>query len=305
VLQYLEVSTCNMEEGSLRCDTNVSLRRAGESGLGVKVEVKNLNSFRNVKLALEHEMARQAALLDGRARIVQETRLWDAKKLRTESMRSKEEAADYRYFPEPDLVPFTVDEALIQRLKAQRPELPAQRRLRFMTAHQLSAYDAQVLTQDRALGELFEGAIAAGAPAKPAANWIMGDLLAYLHARALEPQALKLQPVWLAHLLQLIADGTLSGKMAKEVLVQMLERQQDPRDLVREGKLRQIVDAEALEQLAEEVLRANAKSVEAYQKGKVTAFTHLMGQAMKQSKGKANPQQMADVLKRKLSQVAS
>ena len=305
VLQYLDVSTCNMEEGSLRCDTNISLRRAGDSVLGVKVEVKNLNSFRAVKLALEYEAKRQAVALEQNDRILQETRLWDAKGQRTESMRSKEEAADYRYFPEPDLVPFVIEEAIIPRVRRTIPELPAQRRARYQQAYQLSAYDAQVLTQERALGELFEGALRAGASPKPAANWIMGDLSAYLNARNLEPGSLKLRPEWLAHLLQLIADGTLSGKMAKEVFVQMLEEAVDPAQLVKEGGLRQIVDAESLERIADEVLRMNPKSVEDYQKGKVTALTHLMGQAMKQSQGKANPQQMAELLKRKLERVLS
>ena len=303
ILQYLDVSTCNMEEGSLRCDTNVSLRPAGQAALGSKVEIKNLNSFRAVKLAVEHEMVRQAARLDRGERIAQETRLWDAKALRTESMRSKEEAADYRYFPEPDLVPFVVDQALVSRIRAALPELPAQRCARLQAAYQLSAYDAQVLTQHRALTELFEGALKAGAPPKPVANWIMGDLLAYAKAHDLEPDAVKLRPEWLAHLLQLIVRGTISGKMAKDLFVQMLERQLDPSVLAQEGNLRQIVDPAALEALAEAVLQANPKSVEAYLDGKTNALTFLMGQAMKASKGTANPQQMTEMLKRKLERV--
>jgi aspartyl-tRNA(Asn)/glutamyl-tRNA(Gln) amidotransferase subunit B len=305
VIQYLGVSTCNMEEGSLRVDTNISLRAAGASELGSKVEIKNLNSFRAVKLALEYEIRRQAAALDQGQRIPQETRLWDAKALRTESMRSKEIAADYRYFPEPDLVPFVIDRALVERVRASLPELPAQRRQRYQQAYQLSAYDAGVLSQHQALGALFEGALQAGASAKQAANWIMGDLLAYLNAKNLEPEALKLRPEWLAHLLQLMAEGILSGKMAKEVLVQSLERGADPRELVRQAGLQQIVDPAALERLAEEVLRANAKSVEDYRKGKTTAFTHLMGQAMKRSEGKANPARISELLKRKLEEVPS
>ena len=302
IISYLDVSTCNMEEGSLRCDTIISLRRAGETAFGSKVEVKNLNSFRAVKLALEYEATRQGGLLDRGERIPQETRLWDAKGQKTESMRSKEEAADYRYFPEPDLVPFVIDQALVSRVKTALPELPAARRARVQESYQLSAYDAQVLTQDRALADLFEGAVRAGAAAKPVANWMMGDLRAYLNANALEPEAVKLRPEWLAHLLQLIADGTLSGKMAKDVFVQMLERQTDPVQLVTEGGLKQIVDATTLEQIADEVLQANPKSVEDYRKGKENAFTHLMGQAMKRSRGRANPQQMGELLKRKLAQ---
>ncbi len=303
ILEYLDVSTCNMEEGSLRCDTNVSLRRAGTTPFGSKVEIKNLNSFKAVKLSLDHEIKRQAALLDRGERIFQETRLWDAKDLKTEPMRSKEGAAGYRYFPEPDLVPFVIDQALIARVRQTLPELPAQRRQRFQEAYQLSVYDAHVLTQHRALAQLLEGAVRAGAQAKPIANWIMGDLLGYCNAKGLEPEVVKLRPEWLAHLVELVAQGTLSSKMAKEVFVQMLERQQDPAQLVAEGGLRQIVDTGALEQFAETVLAANPKSVEDYRSGKTTALTHLMGQAMKQSQGKANPKQMTEILKRKLDHV--
>ncbi len=305
IMEYLAVSTCNMEEGSLRCDTNVSLRVPGAAPFGAKVEVKNLNSFKAVKQALEYEIRRQAVVLDQGQRIKQETRLWDARALRTEPMRSKEEAADYRYFPEPDLVPFVIDPILIARMTDTLPELPAVRRARYQDAYQLSAYDAQVLTQHAALGELFEGTLHAGAAPKPAANWIMGDYLAYLNANSLEPEAAKLRPEWLAHLIQLVHDGTISGKMAKDLFVQTLERGEDPRRLVEEGGLKQIVDELALEPIAEEVLRVNQRSVEDYLKGKTTAFTHLMGQAMKLSKGKASPQQMAVLLKRKLEQVPS
>ncbi len=300
IVEYLDVSTCNMEEGSLRCDTNVSLRRPGAESFGSKVEIKNLNSFRAVKLALEYEAKRQAVALDGDERIAQETRLWDAKTQKTDSMRSKEEAADYRYFPEPDLVPFMIDQRQVDEGRATLPELPAERRKRLQEAYQLSAYDAQVLTQSRALAELFEGAIKAGAPPKPAANWIMGDLSAYLNAKGLEPQVLKLHPAWLAHLIELVATGRLSGRMAKDVFVQMIERRMDPVQLVSESGLQQIVDEEALERIADEVVQANAKSVEDYLNGKATAFTHLMGQAMKRSQGKANPQQIGEILKRKL-----
>ena len=303
VIEYLGVSTCNMEEGSLRCDTNVSLRPTGASALGSKVEVKNLNSFRAVKLALEFEARRQAAALDRGERLAQETRLWDAKGLKTEPMRSKEEAADYRYFPEPDLVPFVIDRSLVARAREALPELPAQRRLRYQEAYGLSAYDAQVLSQHRAFGELFEGALRAGAAPKPVANWVMGDLSAHLNARGLEPEAVKLRPEWLAHLVQLVDQGTLSGKMAKDVFTQMRERGVDPLRLVEEGGLKQIVEPGALEQLAETVLQANPQSVADYRKGKTAVLTYLMGQAMQRSQGKANPRQIAELLKRKLEQV--
>ena len=200
-------------------------------------------------------------------------------------------------------MPFIIDPRLIEQARAALPELPAQRRARYQQAYQLSAYDAQVLAQQRAFGELFEGALRAGSAPKLTANWIMGDLSAYLNAKGLELEALKLRPEWLAHLLELIANGTLSGKMAKEVFLRMLEQGGDPVQLVKDRGLQQIVETGALERLAEDVLRANPRSVDDYRKGKVSALTHLMGQAMKQSHGKANPQQIAGVLKRKLEQV--
>lgn len=303
VLQYLDVSTCNMEEGSLRCDTNVSLRRPG-ADLGAKVEVKNLNSFRAVKQALEYEAARQRVALDRSERIIQETRLWNAKKLQTDSMRSKEEAADYRYFPEPDLMPFVIGREVVARIKAALPELPAERRARFQQTYQLSAYDAQVLTQDRPVAELFEAACKTYPNAKALANWITGELLAYLNARDLTLERVKLRPEWLGHLLQLLEEGTLSGTMAKEVFGQVLEHGRDPREVVREGGLQQIVETQALESIADQVLEANPKSVEDYRKGKANALMFLVGQAMKHSQGKANPQQMTDTLKRKLDATA-
>jgi len=300
VLQYLDVSTCNMEEGSLRCDTNISLRPAGQAEFGAKVEVKNLNSFRAVKLALEYEANRQATVLKRGERVSQETRLWNAKKEITDSMRSKEEAADYRYFPEPDLVPFVIEPAVIERVRAALPELPAQRRERFQARYELSAYDAQVIAQERVLADLFERTLQTYPKPKPVANWIMGDLSAYLNSRSLTLADVKLRPEWLGHLLQLIEDGTLSGKMAKDVFSQALEAGVDPVQLVHEGGLRQIVDADALERIAEDVVQAFPKSVEDYSKGKTNALMYLVGQAMKRSQGKANPEQITEMLKRKL-----
>ncbi len=300
VLQYLDVSSCDMEKGSLRCDTNVSLRKAGAAELGARVEIKNLNSFRAVKQALEYEIRRQTLALEKQERIVQETRLWDAKKLLTTPMRSKEEAADYRYFPEPDLVPFTISREVVERAKQALPELPAQRRARFEASYQLSAYDAGVLTQDRTLADLFEGAVKTYAKPKPIANWIMGDLSAYLNAQNLAVGDVKLRPEWLGHLLQLIDAGTISGKMAKELFQEMVRRGVDPAELVKEGGLRQIVDEGALERIAEQIIAANPQSVDAYAKGKMNALMFLVGQAMKQTQGKANPQQMTEMLKRKL-----
>ncbi len=299
-LEYLDVSTCDMEKGSLRCDTNVSLRRQGETALGAKVEVKNLNSFKAVKQAIEYEAKRQAAALDAGQRIPQETRLWDAKQLLTESMRSKEEAADYRYFPEPDLVPFHIEPADIERIRAALPESPSQRRARFARQYELSPYDAQVLTQERALAELFEQAVQAHPAPKPVANWLTGDFAAYLKTEGKTVVAAGLRPAWLAHLLQLMDDGTISGKMAKELFVESLRKQVDPAELATAGGLRQIVDTGALESLADRVIQEFPKSVEDYRKGKANALMFLVGQAMKRSQGKANPQQMSDTLKRRI-----
>ena len=305
VLQYLDVSTCNMEEGSLRCDTNISLRPAGATAFGTKVEIKNLNSFRNVKLAVEHEVARQTALLDQGQRIVQETRLWNAKKQVTESMRSKEGASDYRYFPEPDLVPFVVAPDRVEQVRAALPELPRGRRARLAREHGLSVYDAQVLTQDRAMAELFEGAVRAYPKPKPIANWIMGELAAYLNAKGVTLESLKVRPEWLGHLLQLQESGTLSGPLAKQVFAAMLERGMDPRRIVEEGGLQQISDVGQLERIADEVIQEFPKSAEDYAGGKANALMYLVGQGMKRSQGKANPQQMADILKRKLAKVGA
>jgi aspartyl-tRNA(Asn)/glutamyl-tRNA(Gln) amidotransferase subunit B len=305
ILQYLDVSTCNMEEGSLRCDANVSLRPVGANAFGAKVEVKNLNSFKAVKSALEFEIRRQTQALEQGQRIVQETRLWNAKSGLTESMRSKEEANDYRYFPEPDLVPFVVDDARLDRARTSLPELPAQRQQRLMQAYQLSAYDAAVLTQERALGALFEQAAAGYPNPKRVANWIMVELAAYLNARTLEPKDVALPPEWLIHLLQAVDAGTISGKMAKELFVESLEQQQDPAALIASKGLRQIVDSGELDRIADAVIAEHPKSAEDYRGGKQNALMFLVGQCMRRSQGKANPQQMTEILKRRLSQEVS
>ncbi len=302
VLSYLDVSTCNMEEGSLRCDANVSLRPAGTTPFGAKVEIKNLNSFKAVKAAIEYEMVRQAEALDRGERIVQETRLWDAKAQTTESMRSKEGASDYRYFPEPDLVPFVIDAAHVKAVAAKLPELPAKRRARLAQQYQLPAYDASVLTQHRRLVEVFEQAVAQYGKAKPVANWVMVELMAYCNARQRDPDEITLQPVWLVHLLQAIDNATISGKMAKELFVESIEQQVDPQQIIEAKGLRQIVDTSELEKVAEDVLADNPKSVEAFRGGKQNALMFLVGQCMQRTKGKANPQSMMEILKRKLTE---
>ena len=300
ILEYLDVSTCNMEEGSLRCDANVSLRPVGSEPFGAKVEIKNLNSFKAVRAALEFEVARQTKTLDARGSIAQETRLWNAKLQVTESMRSKEEASDYRYFPEPDLVPFAIEASAVRRTADQLPELPARRRERFAARYGLAPYDAHVLTQSRRLADLFEQTVAQYPKPKPVANWIMGDVLAALNAQNLDPETLVFESVWLVHLLQAIDNGTISGKMAKELLVESMTQRQDPQAIIEATGLRQIVDGGALEQLAEDVVTQFPQSVQDYRKGKPNALMFLVGQAMRRSQGKANPQQITNVLKRKL-----
>ncbi|MBI3088527.1 MAG: Asp-tRNA(Asn)/Glu-tRNA(Gln) amidotransferase subunit GatB [Candidatus Omnitrophica bacterium] len=301
VLEYLDVSTCNMEEGSLRCDANISLRPAGASEFGSKVEIKNLNSFKYVRAALTFEMGRQARALDAQQRVAQETRLWDLKSEATESMRSKEGASDYRYFPEPDLVPFVIGRTVVESITRALPELPAQRSRRFADAYGLSAYDAHVLTEHRRLADLFEQAVASYRRPKPVANWLMGDLRAYGNARGKEPEEVQVEPAWLVHLLEAIDQGTISGKMAKDLFVDMLDQQQDPRQLIEQRGLKQIVDDGALDRLADEVLAAHQQSVEDYRKGKMNALMFLVGKCMERSKGKANPTQVTEILKRKLS----
>ena len=303
LLEYLDVSTCNMEEGSLRCDANVSLRPAGRQEFGSKVEIKNLNSFKAVKAALEYEIRRQARELDQGARIPQETRLWDAKALKTEPMRSKEGASDYRYFPEPDLVPFVVARQVVEAVRKTLPERPAERRTRLAAAYGLSTYDAQVLTQHRRLAEVFERTVALYQKPKPVANWVMGELLGYANAQSKEPEGIHLEPAWLVHLLEAIDSGTISGTMAKDVFVQSIEQQQDPARIIDEKHLRQIVDTGELERLVDEVLAdpGSAASVQAYRKGKANALMFLVGQSMARSKGKANPRHVTDILKRKLA----
>ncbi len=305
VLEYLHVSTCNMEEGSLRCDANISLRVQGSTALGSKVEIKNLNSFKAVKAALEHEIHRQTAWLKEGKTVWQQTRLWNAKSETTELMRTKEDASDYRYFPEPDLVPFVIDEALVERIRNELPELPAQRRQRLAHTYQLSAYDASVLTQHQRLAELFERAVRSYQHPKPVANWVMVELMAYLNARGKEPEDVNLKPEWLVHLLEAIDNGTISGTMAKELLVEVIESQRDPQAIIEERGLRQIVDEAALNRLADEVIVGHPASVKDYRSGKANALMYLVGQCMRRSQGKASPQHVTDILRKKLQEIPS
>jgi aspartyl-tRNA(Asn)/glutamyl-tRNA(Gln) amidotransferase subunit B len=317
VLVFLGVSNGNMEEGSLRCDANVSLRPRGARELGTKVEIKNMNSFRSVKEALEFEVRRQTQALAAGERIVQETRLWDADRGYTRAMRSKEYAHDYRYFPEPDLVPLTIDRPWVEELRAGLPELPRARRARFVTQYGLPPYDAEVLTQSRALAEYFDDAVkefagGGGRPrpatltqaAKATSNWIMSELLRELGAD--DEEAIRSSPVTparLAGLLTLIEDGTISGKIAKDVFEKMLRSGEDAATIVRQEGLTQVADEAALGAVIDQVLAQSPKAIEDYKRGKTAAAKALVGQVMKATGGKANPGIVNRLLEEKLSKI--
>ena len=304
ILEYLEVCDGNMEEGSFRCDANVSLREAGEEKLGVKVEIKNLNSFKAVEKALEYEIRRQGQVLSEGGTVMQETRLWDPDAEVTRSMRSKEHAHDYRYFPDPDLLPLEIDDAWIDEIRATLPELAQERQNRFVEQYGLSGYDADILTQRRDVAEYFEAAVKAHANPKAIANWLMGDLFRVLKERKLDA-ALRIEswPVAaadLARMVKLVDEGTISGKLAKTVFNEMLETGKGPDAIVREKGLEQVSDTGALDVAVDEVLAACAAQVEEYRAGKEKVFGFLVGQVMKATRGKANPQMVNEILRGKL-----
>jgi aspartyl-tRNA(Asn)/glutamyl-tRNA(Gln) amidotransferase subunit B len=300
VLVWLGVNDGNMEEGSLRCDANVSVRRVGEQTLGTKAEVKNLNSFRFLQKALEHEIERQIELVTDGGRVVQETRLWDAAAGRTVSMRSKEEAHDYRYFPDPDLPPVIVDAARIAAIRSTMPELPDARRRRFVEAHGLPEYDAGQLTQSRGLADYFEAAVAAGAPPKMAGNWIMGELARKLKEGHADIAASPVAPDRLAGLIALIENGTISGSMAKDVFDRMYATDRTAAAIVETEGLSQIDDESQIVALVAGVLAENADAVAQYRAGKASTFGFLVGQVMKAAGRKANPKRVNEMLKRAL-----
>jgi aspartyl-tRNA(Asn)/glutamyl-tRNA(Gln) amidotransferase subunit B len=290
LLRYLGVCDGNMEEGSLRCDANVSIRPVGTAALGTKVEIKNMNSFRHVRDALEFEAERQGRALASGERLGQETRLWNPDRGVTLSMRSKEFAHDYRYFPDPDLVPLRPAPAWVAELEAGLPELPQARRLRFVEQYGLPVYDADLLTADRALADYFEEAVRLHPSPKALANWIMSELLREL---AGDPAALARSPIRPAHLARLVAlvdDGTISGKMAKDVFERMARSGEEPDAIVRREGLRQVADEDALRRVVDAVIRAHPSAVADYQRGKKQSVAFLVGQVMKATQGKASPQ---------------
>ena len=301
LVRYLGISDGNMQEGSFRCDANVSVRPEGSSTLGTRTELKNLNSFRFVEKAIEIEAERQIDLIESGGKVVQETRLFDPDRNETRPMRSKEEANDYRYFPDPDLLPVEVDDALIERATAELPELPDAKRARFVEAYDLPAYDAGVLTAERALADYFEQvATATKARPKIAANWVMGELGGALNRDGLSIEESKIPAGSLAELLDKIEDGTISGKIAKEVFEALWESGGTVEAIIESKGLRQITDTASIEALVEQVLAANPAQVEQFRAGKTQVLGFLVGQVMKASQGKANPQQVNGILRAKL-----
>ncbi|MDH4100533.1 MAG: Asp-tRNA(Asn)/Glu-tRNA(Gln) amidotransferase subunit GatB [Nitrospirota bacterium] len=301
ILRYIGVCDGNMEEGSLRCDANVSIRPVGQKELGTKAEIKNMNSFKNVAKAIEYEIKRQKQVVMSGGRIVQETRLWDANKGVTLSMRSKEEAHDYRYFPEPDLVPVVVDQEWIDELTEGLPELPDAKRERFVSQYGIPEYDADVLTQSRAMGDYYEACVTAYNQPKTVSNWIMGDVMRELKNANLEIEECPLSPERLAGMLKLMEDGTISGKIAKTVFEEMFKSGKDAETIVKEQGLVQVTDTGAIEKVIEEVMAANPQHVADYRSGKEKLFGFFVGQVMKASQGKANPAMVNDLLKKMLA----
>lgn len=301
IIQYCDVSDVKMEQGSLRCDANISLRQYGQTELGTKTELKNMNSFSNVKKGLEYEQWRQAEELEQGGTIMQETRRWDDAKGVTLSMRGKEGSHDYRYFPDPDLVKMDIDEAWKERVRATIPELPDQRKIRYTEAYGLSAYDAEVITSSKALADFFEESLTYTKDAKAVANWIMGDLLGYLNAQQLELNQLQISGQGLGEMIGLIEKGTISSKIAKKVFKEMLESGKPPKTIVEEQGLVQVSDEGQIRQWVDNAIANNPQSVQDFKNGKEKAIGFLVGQVMKEAKGKANPGLVNQMIRDSLS----
>ncbi len=302
ILMFLDVCDGNMEEGSFRCDANISLRPKGAQALGVKTELKNMNSFRNVQRALDFEIRRQTALLDQGERVLQETRLWDAAKGVTSSMRGKEEAHDYRYFPDPDLVPLVIDPGWVEEIRRNLPELPESKKERFLREYGIPEYDAEVLTTSKALAEYYETCLRHFPKPKIVSNWIMSELLRELKKDEREIEECPVPAGHLAELFKLIEEGTISGKIAKSVFEEMYRTGKKAGEIIQATGWVQVSDEAALERIVAGVLAANGKEVEAYRKGKGRIFGFFVGQVMKATQGKANPQIVNEILKKKLGE---
>jgi aspartyl-tRNA(Asn)/glutamyl-tRNA(Gln) amidotransferase subunit B len=302
LVRYLEICDGNMQEGSFRCDANVSVRPVGQEKLGTRCEIKNLNSFRYIEKAINYEIARQIEIIEGGGKIKQETRLYDPDKGETRALRSKEEANDYRYFPDPDLLPVSVDAAFIEAVRGTLPELPDQKAARYIDKFGLSAYDAGLLTASREMGDYYESVVTElKGHEKLAANWTMGELSAALNKEGIEITATRIDAKRLAGLLARIADETISGKIAKEVFEQMWAEGKDADAIIEAKGLKQITDTGAIDKTIDEVMAANPKQLADYRSGKDKLFGFFVGQVMKVTGGKANPAQVNELLKKKLA----
>ncbi len=300
IVKYLGISDGNMEEGSLRCDANVSLRPVGAEEYGTRTEIKNMNSFKNVEKAIEYEVERHREILEGGGVIVQETRLWDADKGETRSMRGKEFAHDYRYFPDPDLVPVIVDQEMLDRMLSELPEFPEARATRFATEYGIPVYDANVLTVERELADYFEETVRVSGDGKASSNWVMGEVMRTLKERYLDIAEFSLTPERLGGLIRLIGGGVISNTIAKEVFELMLQGEGSAADIVERDGLAQVSDSGAIEKVIDAILEANPGQLAAYRGGKTKLLGFFVGQCMSQMKGKANPQMVNEVLLKRL-----
>jgi aspartyl-tRNA(Asn)/glutamyl-tRNA(Gln) amidotransferase subunit B len=301
ILVYLEICDGNMEEGSFRCDANVSIRPKGQKEFGTRAELKNMNSFRNVQRALEYEVKRQQYILENGGTVIQETRLWDDSQSVTNSMRSKEEAHDYRYFPDPDLVPIIIDDAWIEKIRHELPELPLNKRERFVKEYQIPAYDAGVLTADKALACYYEEVVLLCSQPKAASNWVMGDVLRFLNEEKRDIRNCPITPAALAEMIRLIEDATISGKMAKDIVEEMYKTGKPPKTIIAEKGMVQITDENELASTIQSIMDANPNQLKDYRGGKDKLFGFFVGQVMKATQGKANPQLVNNLLKKMLA----
>ena len=299
-LQYLGVSDCDMEKGSLRCDANVSIRKKGDTKLGVKTELKNMNSFKAVRAALEYEIARHKRVVCSGQDIIQETRLWDEARQATSAMRSKEDAHDYRYFPEPDLVPFVVEQQVIDQIRDSLPELPMAKFNRLIADYGASEYDARILVQDKALASFFEECTEHFSDIKKICNWINGPLLKELNERKTDIQKIKLSAKDLTVLIEKVENGELSNLAAKDALGFMIDTGKSAQEVIKENDLAQVSDDSALENIVDEIIKENEKAVAQIKAGKESAIGFLVGQAMRKTKGKANPKKIGEIIRNKL-----
>ncbi|HXX53753.1 MAG TPA: Asp-tRNA(Asn)/Glu-tRNA(Gln) amidotransferase subunit GatB [Thermodesulfovibrionales bacterium] len=301
ILRFLGVCDGNMEQGSLRCDANVSVRPVGQKEFGIRTEVKNINSFKFVEKALEYEIKRQIRLLKEGGRVIQETRLWDSSRGMTESMRGKEEAHDYRYFPEPDLVPVMPTDIWVNEIRESLPELPDKKRDRFIFEYGLPEYDADLLSADRAMAEWFEKAVKAGGQPKTVFNWMTGELSRLLNEENGSIETCPLTPSQLAEMIGLIDNGTISGKIAKTVFEEMYRSGKNPVEIIEDKGLVQVNDSAAIEKVVDEIMMGHSKEIERFRAGDEKLISFFVGQVMKSTKGKANPQMVNEILKKKLA----